>query len=80
MGGILEIPESIQSLTQESEVTQLATITELVRQKSKLERLAKLNQLSQADLMFLKQVETILRQYLDLIERWRELNRRDFRL
>lgn len=58
----------------------MVKILELIRQKSKLERLAKKNQLSQQDLFFLREVEDIFQKYLTFIERLRELNRQDFRL
>lgn len=53
----------------------LYLVIDLIRELPRLENLAKKGQLLSRDLVFLKQAEEVLQQYLVIIERLRDLNR-----
>ena len=65
--------EITQSL--DLEKNRLSVIIDLIRQKQQLEDSAKKGRLVSADLEFLQQAEDALQEYLNLIEKIRELNR-----
>ena len=67
--------EITQSL--DLEKNKLSVIIDLIRQKQQLEDSAKKGRLVSADLEFLQQAEDALQEYLNLIEKIRELNRID---
>jgi hypothetical protein len=68
----LEITQSL-----DLEKNKLSVIIDLIRQKQQLEDSAKKGRLVSADLEFLQQAEDALQEYLNLIEKIRELNRID---
>ncbi|ELR96435.1 hypothetical protein [Gloeocapsa sp. PCC 73106] len=81
--GISRLNESVEFLNKGLEISQLNEvdkkqlypIIDLVIQKNKLVNLAATGQLVSQDLVLLKQAEDVLKQYMDLIVRIRELNR-----